>query len=1268
MSHPRPVFRFTRRDFLKTIGYVPNAFMATRFAELLPRGPFPLPSSSLHFQPKYPAKSPLDDVLRLAEPGFDEYITEKYASEIMQLLNRWSEALKRSAPAMHEVADFVAPTMRGGSLRPVQNQRLRSDALIEIVRLNFSPSAELGRDHFIDGLQTYLSTLKRVETAEFQIIDIDNSHVSGPIRVDIRYDLVGLLANNGREQRTGLWRTQWVQNDSGKWNAIGWQAAQETVSRVRERVFTDVTYAALGGTESYKKQLLHGADYWRTVLDGASGIDVYGNNGLAVGDIDNDGFDDLYICQPPGLPNRLYRNCGDGTFEDITDTSGVGLLDGTACALFADFENKGAQDLMVVCATGPQLFLNEGNGKFRRKPDAFKFAHAPQGTFTHAAAADYDSDGNLDIYFCLYSYYLGLDQYHYPAPYFDARNGPPNFLMHNDGHGNFSDQTEAAGLNAENDRYSFACAWGDLAGDGRASLYVANDFGRNNLYRNNGDGTFTAISDAAHVNDVGAGMSATWIDYDNDGQQDLYAANMWSAAGLRVSQQERFHDKDPEAVRELYRRHARGNSLYRNSGNGQFTNVSEEAGVEMGRWAWCSDAWDFDYDGHPDIYIANGYVSGADRRDVASFFWRQVVGKSPSSARPSPNYEHGWNAINELIRSDSSWSGYERNVLYLNHGDGTFSDVSGAFGLDFPDDSRSFVLSDLDHDGRLELILKNRNAPQLRILRCGVETIGHSIIFRLRGNPSNRDAIGAAVTVESAGKKQKRYLQAGSGFLAQHTKELVFGIGQTEGSIRATVRWPSGSMQTFEDLPVDHRIALEEGSEQYHATAYAAAPPRWMQHQERVVLSEESPETVQSWLMYPLTAPPFSLADIDGNLRDSASFRDRLVLLVFWHSNNAKSILQLRELQRQWSELNNGGIQVVALNLDLADDRARVRKSIAGEGFSFLILFATEEVAGIYNILYRYLFDRRRDLPIPTTFLIEPPSRIIKLYQGIVSPRDVVADVQSRPTSQPERVRRALPFPGILPEQKFERNDFTYGIALFQRGYMDQAAESFKAVIATQPTSSEAYYNLGTLCLRTNKLSEARDYLEQAIRLQPEYAEAWNNLGTIAAEQGRWDEAVGNFEHSLSLKPGYAVALVNLGNLYRHRGDYEKAGNFLTRALEIEPNDPEANYSAGMLYAHQSDFERASRYLRAAVSLRPDYAEALNNLGVLLVQEKQYSQAEDTFRTCIRVAPSFEDAYINLARVYVLMKDAAQAKEVLEQLIRLQPSNKVAQQALEMLR
>jgi tetratricopeptide (TPR) repeat protein len=1011
--------------------------------------------------------------------------------------------------------------------------------------------------------------------------------------------------------------------------------------------------------------LLRGVDDWRTVLDGAVGIDIYSNNGVATGDFDNDGFDDFYVCQPAGLPNRLYRNRGDGTFEDVTEKAGVGVLDNTACALFADFDNRGLQDLLVVCGTGPLLFLNQGNGTFDLKRDAFKFAGPPQGTFTHAAIADYDCDGRLDIYFCTYMYYLGLDQYHYPIPYYDARNGPPNCLLHNEGNGTFVEKTEASGLNVDNDRYSFSCAWGDSNSNGMPDLCVVNDFGSSQLYRNNGDGTFTVVSKQAHVEDVGAGMSCCWSDFDNDGHQDIYIPSMWEAAGQRVAGQKQFHEKAPENIRALYQRHARGNALYRNQGDGTFQNIGRQAGVEMGRWSWSSDFWDFDHDGFSDLYIANGYISGAERNDLASFFWRQVVAKSSEDATASLAYEHGWNAINELIRSDNTWHGYARNVLFANNRDGTFSEASGPVGLDFIEDSRSFALADLDHDGRLEVILRNRNAPQLRILHNVMKDIGHSIAFRLRGHKSNRDAIGTAITVEVGNLRQTKYLQAGTGFLAQHSKEVFFGVGKPEGAIRATVRWPSGLSQQFEHLPVNHRIEIEEGSAAFVAKPFAAPAPAYAQAGPPPAL-DPLPFQVETWLIEPLKAPEFSLPDLAGSLRELRSFRTGFVLLNFWASTAPLCHEQLRLLHRHHQALA-AKLEVLAVNVDQATDVAAARSFAAQEKLSFPVLFATDDVAGIYNIIYRHLFDRRRDLAIPTSFLVDRDGMIVKVYQGPIDPEQLLEDVRSAPTTPADRMRIAIPFNGELYQGAFTRNDFTYGVALFQHGYLDEAAESFQQVVAAKPKDPEGYYNLGTLSLRRNDFAQARTYLEQTLKLRPNYPEAWNNLGMMAAQQGRPEEAIQDFQQSLLLRPRYEVALLNLGNVYRRQGAFDKAEECLTHALEIQPDDPEVNYSLGMLFAQQNQMQRASNYLQKAVELRPDYPEALNNLGVLFVRNQDYSKAEEQFRTCIRLVPSFDQSYLNLARLYAMRSDKDKAKEILQQLLHMQPQNRNAIQALKML-
>ena len=1229
------------------------------------------PLADLRVTPHYPAKSPLDDLVRLVVPGSDEFITEKYAFEISQLLDGWGRRLKSATPALEFLATFLDASLEASSLAATSEDKLRPSGDIEVFRTKFGTNLVSGRERFLREMRTYLASISRVETAEFQVVQIQpvaNSPVT--VEAEIRYDLVSARGDGGREQRVGYWRTRWICGESNAWRVARWQAVGETLSRAREPIFADVTSQAFGKAESYKKQLVYGVDYWRTVLDGACGIDIFGNNGLAVGDIDNDGFDDLYVCQPAGLPNRLYRNRGDGTFEDVAAGSGVDVLDSTACALFADFENKGRQDLLVVCSSGPLLFLNQGNGKFSLKRDAFRFKQPPQGSFTHGAVADYDGDGRLDIYLCLYAYYQGLEQYRYPVPYFDARNGPPNFLLHNEGGATFEDRTEAAGLHVDNDRYSFACAWGDYRSDGHPDLYVANDFGRNNLYRNNGDGTFSSVAGAAGVDEVGAGMSACWFDFNNDGQQDIYVSNMWSAAGLRVSQQSLFQRNDPQNIRELYQQHAKGNSLYRNLGNGKFENVSGKAGVDMGRWAWCSDAWDFDHDGYPDLYVANGYISGPSTSrggevDAASFFWRQVVGKSPQSAGPSSNYEQGWNAINELIRSDKSWSGHERNVFYANNRDGTFSDISGAAGLDFPDDSRSFVLADIDRDGRLECILKNRSGPQLRVLRNMMQDLGHCIVFRLRGTKSNRDAIGAAVTVEIPGLRQTKYLQAGSGFLSQHTKEMFFGLGGAT-SARSSIRWPSGLTQTFEQLPVNHRIEIKEGEGQIQVTPFAissAATAKTGGPQAEEIL----PSSVETWLLDPMAAPDFSLPDLSGKIQNLRSFQGRYVLLLFWSMTSPSCGEQLRLVQREHSALLAGGLEILGVNADDSPEPGAIQAFATKQRVTFPILVGSREMLGVYNIIYRYLYDRRRDLAVPTSFLVDPNGTLVKVYQGEVTPERLLEDIKGVPTTPADREIKALPLRGTLYQGTFRRNSFTYGVALFQRGYLGPAEASFKQVIAENPNDPEAYYNLGTLYLRSNSLEKARGWLEKTVELQPDYPEAWNNLGMISAQQGQDAQAIREFQQALSLKPGYATALLNLGNVYRRQGSLEKAEKFLKRALEIEPDNADVQYSVGILFAKNGELDQAAQHLGRAIELRPDYPDALNNLGVLLVRKQDFAEAKEKFESCIRAAPKFDQAYLNLARLYVILNEKEKAKAILLALLQQEPEHKMAREALEML-
>jgi tetratricopeptide (TPR) repeat protein len=1220
----------------------------------------------------------IETILRKVPAGFDEFITEKYQDHVAAVFREWSSDLLQSAQNTAAIEKVVFADFSGQSPKPSAWKVVYEDAPFQVWKGQFGDEAILrGRD-FLAEWRSSVSAFSKIITAEFQVTSIRATPEavfepgqSQVLETVVRFELVGTGQDFYREQRVGNWQLSWRLSASQELQLRTWKVLDETRSRSSSPVFVDVAQHAFGGNRSYAAQFLHGTDYWRTVLDGASGIDIYGHKGISVADIDGDGFDDLYVCQPAGLPNRLFQNRRDGTFEDITELSGLGVLENTACALFADFDNSGRQDVIVVRANGPLLFRNIGGGKFRAKPDAFHFATPPQGTFMGAAVADYDRDGWLDIYFCLYAFYQGTDQYRYPMPYYDAENGPPNFMMRNNRDGTFADVTRQLGLDQHNRRFSFCCAWGDFNGDQWPDLYVINDFGRKNLYRANGDGTFTDVAPEAGVEDVGAGMSGCWLDFDNDGRQDLYVADMWTAAGLRVSQQSNFQKESSKQVRDLYRKHSMGNSLFQNSGDRRFADASARSGTMMGRWAWSSDAWDFNHDGFLDLYIANGMISGETRDDLNSFFWRQVVANSPQEPKPNHEYEQGWNAINELIRSDGTWSGFERNVFYLNNRDGTFSDVSGIVGLDCVEDSRTFALADFDHDGRQEMVLKNRSSPQLRFFKNVIPDLAPAIAFRLTGKKSNRDAVGASVTVETESGRQTRWLQAGSGFLAQHSKELFFGLGAAKGPVSASIHWPSGLVQNLASLPYNHRVWVEEGIPPSRIEPFAKSSSLLTAPLDVVSTPEVLPTATESWLLAPVRAPDFSLRGKDGRLESLSARRGKPVLICFFSSAAAGSEDHLQQLGKLNSRWAGEGLQLVVIDIDAAqrvDDGETVQH---GPTKTLPILQATQDVIAIYSLLLRSLFDRHRDLSLPTAFLVDEAGDIVKVYQRSFENGHFGEDFKHIPRTDTERLAKALPFPGADTDYTFGRNYLSLGSVFFEHGYPETSETFFRRALQDDPASSEALYGLGSVYLQQGKLKEARESFERVLKLESGYPgtipNAWNNLGILSVREGDGGEAIEYFQRALQIDPAHLIALLNLGNAYRQQKEWAGAKKTLLRAFAVAPDDPEVNYSLGMVSAQLDESERAYEYLKRAVELRPVYPEALNNLGVLYLRTRRPQEAVHSFEESIRVAPEYDQSYLNLARVYAIQGERKKAREVLLELLKQHPDHAQARAELNQL-
>jgi Flp pilus assembly protein TadD/peroxiredoxin len=777
---------------------------------------------------------------------------------------------------------------------------------------------------------------------------------------------------------------------------------------------------------------------------------------------------------------------------------------------------------------------------------------------------------------------------------------------------------------------------------------------------------FADVAAEAGVEDYGPGMSVCWLDYDNDGVQDVYVANMWLAEGKRITADEHFLPGVDPVIRAIYKKHNAGNSLYRNTGKGVFEDKTIEAGAMMGGWSWSCDSWDFDHDGYPDIYVANGFVSSENRYDLQGFFWRQVVQCSAGLAEGSADYELAWDAVNELVRSDYSWAGYQRNDFFVNNHDGTFSDASGALGLDLLDDSRAYALSDFDHDGRLEFVLKNRTGPQLRILRNDLEGIGSSIAFRLTGSKSNRDAIGAIIKIQVGETRQTKFLAAGSGFASQHTKEVFFGVGQTSGSISASVQWPSGTVQHFTDLPVNHRIEIVEERQNFSAlpfkTKRVAAPPG-----NSLTANPPASPIVSTWLISPLLGPDLVLPDLRGTTHQLSSLRGKPVLVSFFRLDCGESRSQIEALEHGFADLSAAHFSILGVALNSSTTRAVIEEFVQSSRIEFPILLADDKTATVWNIQYRYLFDRRRDIDAPTTFLLDTNGAIIRIYHGTVSSESILDDWRNRPDSPDQRFARAMPFPGPYYGNPMRRDYFTYGVAFIEYGYTDEAQVAFQRVLDVDPDYANAWFNLGTIYLNKKQYTEARRCLRETLRLSPSDADAWNNLGLISGEEGNYDEALDDFIHAARANPNYELAVQNMMRIYQFQNRPADAQKALEELVNLAPKNSNLHLGLAMTLVAQNLLPPAIEQLQTAIQLKPDNTEALNNLGALYMRLGRDSEALTQFEQCRRFAPDFDRAYINTALIYKASGKPEKAVQLLREFLSRHPESSDVRTVLDKL-
>ncbi len=508
--------------------------------------------------------------------------------------------------------------------------------------------------------------------------------------------------------------------------------------------------------------------------------------GVAIGDFDNDGRPDVFVVSKTG-GCRLFRNLGNWKFEDVTEKAKLtegegGSVDPGAWRQGAVFADVNNDGWLdiYVCRFNAPNLLY-----INQRDGTFKEEAAARGLGVVdacgvAAFCDYDRDGSLDVYITANM----LDAAKHP-------NGQRGYLFHNNGDGTFTNVTEKAGIYGET--LSHSATWWDYDGDGWPDLYVANDFAApDRLYHNNRDGTFTDVINEVLPHMPYSSMGADLADINNDGRLDFFVADMAATT----------HEKDHRGMaysRALTNTADFGmtgapqysrNVLYLGTGTGRFLEAAQLAGLGATDWTWSPRFEDLDNDGRIDCFFTTGMnreFQNADLRD--RIILAESLEDRMNIMRASP----------KLV---------EANLAYRNLGDLRFEEVGAAWGLNQRGVSYGAAFGDLDGDGDLDIVYANFE-DGVTVLRNDCDT-GHRLVVSLRGARSNRFGVGATVRVESALGTQVRTLVVARGYLSSSEPILHFGLGEDATVDRLTVNWPSGQTQTFAHLPVDRKFTITE--------------------------------------------------------------------------------------------------------------------------------------------------------------------------------------------------------------------------------------------------------------------------------------------------------------------------------------------------------------------------------------------------------------------------------------------------------------------------
>ncbi len=549
---------------------------------------------------------------------------------------------------------------------------------------------------------------------------------------------------------------------------------------------------------------------------------MYNGAGVAVADFDNDGLQDIYFLGNM-TSNRLYKNLGGWKFEDLTEEAGVGTTHWSNGVAVVDINQDGYQDI-YVCRGGPRgskasertnlLFINQtaekGSLSFEEK--AASWGLADIGYNVQSTFFDYDQDGDLDVY--VLSNDLVDFNRNVSRPKDRSGKAPSvDKLFRNNGDETFTDVSADAGILIEG--FGLGVEVCDINTDGWPDIYVSNDFLTDDLlYVNQKDGTFLNQNSTYFKHLTYNGMGNDIGDINNDGHMDVVVLDMLPPDSKRwkLTMAGNRYDVFDKSIKDGYQPQYIRNTLQLNNGNGSFSEVGQIAGISATEWSWSALLFDYDHDGLKDLCITNGY-----RQDITNLDFMVYGNQVMAMGTEEANRKDRIAALNDLPGIK------KRNFLYKNQGDFTFDDISKDAGFINATYSNGMAYADFDNDGDLDLVMNNIDEPaSLFRNNTDSEKEARYIKFKFEGNTPNRDGIGSQVAIYYQGNLQKQYFTPFRGYLSTVEKSVHFGLGSTNEIDKVVVTWPDGKVQQLEKVATNQEIILRH-SEARTATIPAPA-------------------------------------------------------------------------------------------------------------------------------------------------------------------------------------------------------------------------------------------------------------------------------------------------------------------------------------------------------------------------------------------------------------------------------------------------------------